>query len=108
MLPSILIEAAASQDSFGCKKCFLTKLKTRLESIHDVKINTTILSDLIPNVFSLVESKTTGIFNFVNPGLISISDLIKKFDNKIEFKVVEKNYDNPELDTTKFGMLQIN
>ena len=85
----------------GHKKCFLTKLKTRLESIHDVKINTTILSDLIPNVFSLVESKTTGIFNFVNPGLISISDLIKKFDNKIEFKVVEKNYDNPELDTTK-------
>ena len=85
----------------GHEKCFLTKVKTRLNTVHDVKINSTILYDLIPNMFALVEANTTGIFNFVNPGLISIPELITSIDKNLDFKIVQKNYNNPELDTKK-------
>lgn len=85
----------------GHEKCFLSKLKKRLNTIHDVKINSTILSELIPNMFTLIESNMTGIFNFVNPGLISIPEIIKKLDEKMEFKIIKKDYNNPELDTQK-------
>jgi len=85
----------------GHEKCFLSKLKKRLNTVHDVKINSTILYDLIPNMFLLIEQKTTGIFNFVNPGLISIPELITSIDKNLYFKIVQKNYNNPELDTKK-------
>lgn len=89
----------------GHEKCFLSKLKTRLNTVHDVKINSTILPNLIPNMFLLIENRTTGIVNFVNPGLISIPELIMNTDNKLDFKIVHKNYNNPELDTKKLLML---
>lgn len=89
----------------GHEKCFLSKVKNRLNTIHDVKINLTILCDLIPNMFLLIEQKRTGILNFVNPGLISIPELIRSTNKKIDFKIVHKNSNNIELDTQKLVSL---
>ena len=38
-------------------------------------------------MFLLIEKKTTGIVNFVNPGLISIPDLITSTNTDLEFKI---------------------
>ena len=89
----------------GHEKCFLSKVKNRLNTIHDVKINLTILCDLIPNMFLLIEQKRTGILNFVNPGLISIPELIRSTNKKLDFKIVHKNSNNIELDTQKLVSL---
>ena len=89
----------------GHEKCFLSKVKTRLNTVHDVKINSTILPNLIPNMFLLLEKKTTGILNFVNPGLISIPDLITSTNTDLEFKILQKPYNNPELDIKKLLVL---
>lgn len=89
----------------GHEKCFLTKIKNRLNTIHDVKINSTILYDLIPNMFLLIERKTSGVLNFVNPGLISIPELIKSTNKDLDFKIVHTNNINIELDSQKLVSL---
>ena len=36
---------------YGHEKCFLSKIKSRVNTTHDVKINSTLLFDLITNMF---------------------------------------------------------
>jgi nucleoside-diphosphate-sugar epimerase/dTDP-4-dehydrorhamnose 3,5-epimerase-like enzyme len=83
------------------EKCFLKKIASRLNNIDDIKINCTILPDLLPKLFDIIEKNTTGKLNFVNTGLISIPDIIKTIYPNKEYKIRKKVYDEIELDTSK-------
>lgn len=82
-------------------KCLLKKILNKLNTIHDVKINCTFLPELIPKMFDMIELNTTGIYNFVNPGLISIPKIINLIDPNIQYKITNINNINTELDTKK-------
>ena len=85
----------------GHNKCFLSKLKTRLESIHDIKINCTILQDILPSMFSLIENNETGIYNFVNPGSIRIPDILNIIDSNMSYLIVKTVDESPHLNVDK-------
>ena len=70
----------------GHSKCFLSKLKTRLTSIHNTKINFTYLPTMMVDVLpELVHKNVTGIFNFVNNETPFVSELIKQEHTVIDF-----------------------
>ena len=60
----------------GHPKCFWTKMKARRQSVHDVHVPLTIVPSLFPELPKLIESKATGIFNFVNEGTISLKEFV--------------------------------
>jgi nucleoside-diphosphate-sugar epimerase/dTDP-4-dehydrorhamnose 3,5-epimerase-like enzyme len=92
------------------QKCFLTKLIERKDNIHNIKINCSVLYDLIPKMFILIENNITGIYNFVNNGLISIPDIINiVFKKNIKFNIFNiENKQEPELDCNKLNNILIN
>lgn len=93
----------------GHPKCFLSKLKTRLNSIHNTQINFTYLPIMIGKVLpELVHKQITGIFNFVNNDTPFITDLINE-----EHTVVDFNGSRPEglldnLKLQKFTNIDLN
>lgn len=64
----------------GNPKCFLEKLKTRTENIHNTRITATIVPSLFPKLQDIMEHRLTGILNFVNDGTISLSEILQCFD----------------------------
>ena len=66
--------------SDGNPKCFLEKLKTRTENIHNTRITATIVPSLFPKLQDIMEHRLTGILNFVNDGTISLSEILQCFD----------------------------
>ena len=69
----------------GNPKCFLEKLKTRTENIHNTRITATIVPSLFPKLQDIMDHRLTGILNFVNDGTISLSEILQCFD--IEHKI---------------------
>ena len=86
------------------EKCFINKIKTRLNTVHDIKINCTVLQDLIPGMFNLIENNKTGIYNFTNPGLISIPEIINIIDDKLKFNIEKTIDEYPELNISKLKL----
>ena len=74
----------------GHKKCFMTKMLNRKNNVHDVPVNVTHMPTMLPMMIEMIERCTTGIFNFVNPGHVHLSNLIKMYDNQLEIKVVDE------------------
>jgi len=60
-------------------KCFLSKMKERLHTIHNKSISLTVIPSLFPLIPTIIEKKTVGIFNFVNSGAISLEDLVRHY-----------------------------
>jgi dTDP-glucose 4,6-dehydratase len=89
----------------GHEKCFLTKLRQRVNSIHDVLINCTVMPDMFPKIFQMIERGSVGIFNFVNGGLISPSKIISIADPDISQTVVppDSGYAQVELSDKKLS-----
>ena len=85
----------------GHEKCFLSKIKTRLNSVHDVKINCTVLPDLLPAMIKLIEADQTGIYNFVNPNTISIPEIINQIYKTSYYNITYTDDTITELDTNK-------
>lgn len=82
-------------------KCFLSKLKNRLQSIHDIEICVTYLPFMILETLKeLLKIKKTGIVNFVNEGKISIPNLL----NELGIEHTITNFDN----SRPLGLLQQN
>ena len=85
-------------------KCFLNKIKTRLNSIDNIEINATVIPDLFPHISSLVENNTTGIINFVNKNSNKLPEIL-------EFRNINTYYLNYNfkqlglLDTSKLEKL---
>jgi hypothetical protein len=78
-------------------KCFLSKLKSRLDNIDNIKINSTIIPELFKYIPLLIEKNTTGPLNFVNKGSIYLHEILTltNIDN------YKKTYD----DSRQFGLL---
>ena len=71
----------------GHDKCFLTKLKTRSNSIHDTKVCITVIPSLFPLLQSLLDMRLSGVYNFVNQGQVSLTKIFDIF-GETEYKVV--------------------
>jgi dTDP-4-dehydrorhamnose 3,5-epimerase-like enzyme/dTDP-4-dehydrorhamnose reductase len=85
----------------GDHRCFMEKLKTRRSNIHDTKVTVSVLPSLLPKLPPLLDQKVTGILNFVNDDVISLSELLQK--ENIEHKVSSEKSNRGMccLDTTK-------
>jgi 3,5-epimerase/4-reductase len=78
-------------------KCLISKLKNRLDSIDNIKINITVIPELFKNIPSIIEKNHTGLLNFVNKGHIYLHELLKILN--IE------NYKNNYNEDNQFGLL---
>ena len=68
-------------------KCFLSKMLLRKDSIHNVRISTTIVPSLFPTISQLCEKQVKGIFNFVNTGEITLPELMSVYAKKQQEEV---------------------
>lgn len=56
-------------------KCFRSKMVMRKDTVHDGAVSITPVPDLFPTLPTLIEQHTTGIFNFVSRGTVSLKTL---------------------------------
>jgi len=80
-------------------KCFLNKMKNRLNSVNNISVNLTIIPDLFPKIPYLIEKWHTGIYNFVNDSSIKLPKLLEMANIK-DFNI---NYDT----SNQLGLLDI-
>lgn len=61
----------------GSASCFFEKMLARVHNVNASRVSLTILPDLLPLLPDMIEvKKLTGILNFVNPGSITLSELL--------------------------------
>jgi len=85
----------------GDQRCFMEKLKTRRSNIHDTKVTVSVLPSLLPKLPILLDQKVTGILNFVNDDVISLSELLQKENIEHTVSSEKSNRGMCCLDTTK-------
>lgn len=62
----------------GSASCFVEKMTTRSNSVHDTDVSVTVLSSLLPLFADLCENpRARGIVHFVNRGTISLKRLLE-------------------------------
>jgi len=94
-------------------RSFITKI-IGYKRVVNIPNSMTILTDLLPISIEMTERKMTGVYNFVNPGVVShneILDLYKKFINnnftyqnfsiEEQSKILKAGRSNNELDAHK-------
>lgn len=82
-------------------KCFLNKMKNRLQNINDISVNLTIIPDLFKNIPYMIENGCVGIYNFVNNGSIKLPKLLSLCNIK-DFNIIyDTTYQLGLLDSTK-------
>ena len=94
-------------------KNFITKI-TKYAKVINVPNSVTVLSELLPISIKMMEAKLTGIYNLVNPGVISHNEILRLYKKYVDptfiwenFSVEEQNTilkaqrSNCELDTKK-------
>lgn len=73
------------------RKNLITKL-SNYPNIINIPNSVTILSDIIPAIICLIENNITGIYNMVNPGVITHDEIMKYYkkyvDNKKSWKII--------------------
>lgn len=90
----------------GHPKCFASKMKQRVDSIHNVSVPLTVIPDLFPQIPTMIEAhNATGIYNFVNEGTIALPELVRivSGDHPMSLNIVEPSNANGnyELSTQK-------
>lgn len=63
-------------------KCFLTKMKSRLNTVDNVSVPITVVPELFPEITKLIETGVNGPLNFVANGTISLPKLLELFKLK--------------------------
>ena len=61
----------------GHPSCFFEKMQTRRQNVHENMVSLTILPDLLPLIPDMIFQKMTGILNFVNPGSLTLPELLE-------------------------------
>jgi dTDP-4-dehydrorhamnose 3,5-epimerase-like enzyme/dTDP-4-dehydrorhamnose reductase len=64
----------------GHEKCFLTKMKGRTSSVHNISVAMTVVPDLFPFIPKIIEAGTIGPLNFVNSGTVFLPELLSIFN----------------------------
>lgn len=70
---------------------FITKI-TRYKKVVNIPNSMSILSDLLPLIPEMVERKLTGVFNFVNPGVISHNEILELYKQYVDPNFVYENF----------------
>jgi UDP-glucose 4,6-dehydratase len=81
----------------GHPRCFYQKTLSRKGNLHNAKVSITSIPHLFPKIPELLERNTTGIFNFVIDGTVSL----KEFINDTSPTSSEVPYGNYELSAEK-------
>lgn len=85
-------------------RCFMSKMLTRLDNVHDQYVNITYTPILFPLLTEIIEKNTTGILNFVNPKPIKLSKLLEYYKKNLDTKI---NY-NVTTSSSFCGLLSTN
>ena len=85
----------------GHEKCFLEKLKSRKNNIHNANVSLTVIPSLFPTINGLIKQKLTGIFNFTNEGSTTLSQILIAFDVKHTISNEKSNRGECKLDVSK-------
>jgi dTDP-glucose 4,6-dehydratase len=82
-------------------KCFLNKMRNRLNNVNDISVNLTIIPDLFKHIPDMIENNCRGIYNFVNRGSIKLSKLLI-LCNITDFNIIyDEKYQLGLLETVK-------
>ena len=74
----LLLRVRMPISSDGSPRCFVTKI-ARYARVVDVPNSVTVLADLLPVALELIAARTTGVFNFVNPGPVSHAEILDAY-----------------------------
>lgn len=83
----------------GHPKCFYQKMLGRKGSVHAARVSITSVPDMFPHISTLAESGSTGIYNFVADGAVSLTELVN--DPSPNSEPPRGNY---ELSSQKLGL----
>lgn len=99
---------------------FITKI-TKYEKICSISNSMTVLPELLPVVFDMMQNRLVGTINLTNPGIISHNEILTMYKEIIDPKFTWQNFSleeqrkilasdrsNNELDTTKLQQLYPN
>ena len=93
---------------------FITKI-TRYEKVVNIPNSMTILDELLPISVEMAKRNLTGVWNFTNPGVVSLNEVEmyrdyvdpnfkwKNFTLEEQAKVIVAPRSNNQLDTTKLS-----
>ena len=70
---------------------FITKI-TNYERICSIPNSMTVLNDIIPVSFEMMQDKITGTYNMVNPGRISHNEILNAYKNIVDKDFTWKNF----------------
>lgn len=74
---------------------FITKITT-YEKVCSIPNSMTVLPELLPMVLELMQQKTTGTFNFTNPGLVSHNEILEMYKEIVDPNFTWKNFSQEE------------
>ena len=76
-------------------KNLLTKLLT-YKNIDSIELSVTYIDNLFPILFQMIENVENGICNFINPGSINLSEILKIYNNYThhEYNVIDVPINN--------------
>jgi 3,5-epimerase/4-reductase len=83
----------------GHQKCFVSKVKTRANNIHNISVPMTIVPSLFPIIPDMLNKNIVGIFNFVNEGNIKLPNILNYY--KVDSNIIETNDKSYILDINK-------
>lgn len=85
-------------------KCFINKILTRVNNIHDHQVCITFIPTLFKYIPYLIEKNITGILNYVNKGSINLSNLLDLYNLKnkknVKYNKISTNLTCGLLDTS--------
>ena len=81
--------------SYISNKNLLTKLLT-YKNIDSIELSVTYIDNLFPILFQMIENVENGICNFINPGSINLSEILKIYNNYThhEYNVIDVPINN--------------
>jgi 3,5-epimerase/4-reductase len=82
-------------------KCFLNKLKSRRNNIHDTNVSITVVPSLFPQLQNLITQRVVGILNFTNDGCVSLGKLMDICNEKYTISNETSNRGECKMDVTK-------
>jgi len=76
--------------SYKSNKNLLTKLLT-YKNIESIELSITYIDNLFPILFQMIENVENGVCNFINPGSINLSEILKIYNNYIqhEYNIID-------------------
>ena len=82
-------------------KCFINKMKSRKNNIHDTNVSITFIPSLFPQIQNLLDKNVKGILNFTNDGSLSLGKLLEICGEEYTMSNENSNRGECKMDITK-------